>query len=161
MSSDLSLPGEAATVRLGAVAAQALPPQSLPFVVTLAGDLGAGKTTFARALLQALGVTGHIRSPSYALLEPYEAGGWLALHLDLYRLGDAEELEMLGLRDYHQGRSLWLVEWPGRGAGRLPQADAGLHFEAGSPAHRVSLQAHTPAGQQWCATVLRAYELSA
>jgi len=157
MSSGLSLPGEAATGRLGAVAALALSPQPFPFVVTLSGDLGAGKTTFARALLQALGVTGHIRSPSYALLEPYEAGGWLALHLDLYRLGDAEELEMLGLRDYHQGRSLWLVEWPERGAGRLPRADAGLHFEADSPAHRVSLLGHTPAGRQWCADILHAY----
>ena len=160
MSSGLSLPGEAATAHLGALAAQALPLQPLPFVVTLSGDLGAGKTTFARALLQSLGVTGHIRSPSYALLEPYEAGGWLALHLDLYRLGEAGELEMLGLRDYHQGRSLWLVEWPERGAGRLPQADAELHFEADSPAHHVSLRAHTPAGQLCCAAILRAYDRS-
>ncbi len=160
MSSHLSLPGEAATAHLGAIAAQALPPQSLPFVVTLSGDLGAGKTTFARALLQSLGVTGHIRSPSYALLEPYEAGGWLALHLDLYRLGHADELEMLGLRDYHQGRSLWLVEWPERGAGSLPQADASLHFEADTPAHRVRLLGHTSAGLQWCAAMLRAYDRS-
>ena len=145
------LPHEDDTVALGARAAAALPAADAPFVVALAGDLGAGKTCFARALLQALGVTGPVRSPSYALMETYHAGGWQVLHLDLYRLAVADELEMLGLRDYHQGRSLWLVEWPERGAGHLPAPDATLRFAAGPHGHQVSLQAGSPAGAAWIA----------
>lgn len=147
----LTLDDEAATTALGARAAAALPEAQAPFVVELRGDLGAGKTSFARALLQALGVTGRVRSPSYALLESYSAGGWQALHLDLYRLGSPEELEMLGLRDYHQGRTLWLVEWPEKGRGRLPAPDAVLSFESGVPCHRVTLQAGSAAGADWLA----------
>ena len=147
----LALPHEQDTVALGARAAAALPTADLPFVVALSGDLGAGKTCFARALLQALGVTGPVRSPSYALMETYHAGGWQVLHLDLYRLASADELEMLGLRDYHHGRSLWLVEWPERGAGYLPPPDATLRFAAGPSGHQVSLQAGSPAGTAWVA----------
>ena len=154
MSADalrLTLADEATTTALGARAAAALPAAKAPFVVELRGDLGAGKTSFARALLQALGVTGRVRSPSYALLECYWAGGWQALHLDLYRLGSAEDLEMLGLRDYHQGRTLWLVEWPEKGQGRLPVPDAVLRFESGVACHQVTLEAGSAAGAQWLA----------
>lgn len=158
MSGSLLLSGEQATVQLGVCAARCLPQQVEPFVVELAGDLGAGKTSFARALLQALGVRGTIRSPSYALLELYEAGGWQVLHLDLYRLGLPDELQMLGLRDYHQGRTLWLIEWPERGDGALPRADARLHFTADSPAHRADLQGLTMAGKLWCAALRQGYE---
>ena len=153
MSASLPLSGEVATARLGACAARSLPSQAEPFVVQLAGDLGAGKTSFARALLQSLGVSGSIRSPSYALLELYQAGGWQVLHLDLYRLGHPDELQMLGLRDYHEGRTLWLVEWPERGVGALPRADAQLHFTADSPAHRVDLLGLTDAGRLWCSAL--------
>jgi len=150
----LTLPDEAATCALGVRAAAALPAIELPFVVELRGELGAGKTTFARALLHALGVTGRVRSPSYALLECYSAGAWQALHLDLYRLSSADELEMLGLRDYHQGRSLWLVEWPEKGLGYLPAADAALHFEVGATGHRASLTARSSAGAEWIANLM-------
>lgn len=150
----LKLPDEAATCALGVRAAVALPAADQPFVVELRGELGAGKTTFARALLHALGVTGRVRSPSYALLECYTAGAWQALHLDLYRLSSADELEMLGLRDYHQGRTLWLVEWPEKGRGYLPAADAVLHFEVGADGHRVGLAAGSPAGSQWIGNLM-------
>ena len=100
---------------------QALPRTRPPFaVVHLQGDLGAGKSTLARALLRALGVSGAIRSPTYTLIERYPVEGGEAWHLDLYRIGDAGELEFLGLDD--AAAVLWLVEWPERGGASLPPA---------------------------------------
>lgn len=106
-------------------------------VVTLSGDLGAGKSTFARGVLRSLGVKGHIKSPSYTLLELYELPSVTVVHLDLYRLQDPDELENLGLSDYHRPGFLWLVEWPEKGAGRLPPADLGFVFTITDTGHRV------------------------
>ena len=92
-------------------------------VVYLTGDLGAGKTTLARGFLRAIGVVGTVRSPTYTLLETYEAAGVTVVHLDLYRLQDASELEALGLRDLALPNHVWLVEWPERGEGGLPPPD--------------------------------------
>jgi len=96
-------------------------------VVFLSGELGAGKSTFARGVLRELGAQGPIKSPSYTLLETYALPEVNAVHLDLYRLIDPAELERLGLADYHRPGFLWLIEWPERGAGRLPAPD--LHFQ--------------------------------
>lgn len=117
----VNLADEPATERLGAALAKALSPEGA--VIYLQGELGAGKTTLARALLQALGHDGRIRSPTYTLVEPYAIGGRQVFHLDLYRLAGAEELEYLGLRDLDPERDLILVEWPERGQGGLPPAD--------------------------------------
>ncbi len=95
----------------------------------LRGDLGAGKTTFARALLQALGVDARIKSPTYSLIESYRVGGLDIHHLDLYRIADPGELEWLGLAELSDGVSLVLVEWPERGAGSLPSADLQLRLD--------------------------------
>jgi len=113
----IHLPDEAATQALAARMALTRPPRA---VLWLEGELGAGKSTFARAFLRALGVTGAIRSPTYTLVEryPLPAGGD-ALHLDLYRIGNAGELEFLGIGDADD-TTLWLVEWPERGVGALP-----------------------------------------
>lgn len=92
-------------------------------IIYLEGPLGAGKTTFARGLLRALGVTGAIRSPTYTLLEPYELDARTIVHLDLYRLNDARELEPIGLRDYAPDACWWLIEWPERAAALLPSPD--------------------------------------
>ena len=106
-------------------------------VVELSGELGAGKSTFARGVLRALGARGPIKSPSYTLVEVYELPGIVVVHLDLYRLNDPNELENLGLADYHEPGFLWLVEWPERGAGRLPAADLRFEFSIGEGGHRI------------------------
>lgn len=100
-----------------------------PRLITLHGDLGAGKTTFVRGLLRGLGHGGAVRSPTFTLVEPYRlrpAGGPGEVevrHFDLYRLADPEEFEYLGERDGYRAGVLWLVEWPERGGGALPTAD--------------------------------------
>jgi tRNA threonylcarbamoyladenosine biosynthesis protein TsaE len=110
-------------------------------VVYLRGDLGAGKTTLARGWLRALGATGAIRSPTYTLVEPYELRGRNTLHLDLYRLQDPAELEQLGLLDTPPDHSLWLVEWPERGGGRLPPAGLDLALHAAGEGRELALTA--------------------
>jgi tRNA threonylcarbamoyladenosine biosynthesis protein TsaE len=97
-------------------------------IIYLEGDLGAGKTTFARALLTSLGVGERVKSPTYSLIESYRAGVLDAHHLDLYRIADAGELEWLGLADLWTPQALVLIEWPERGTGSLPPADLVVHF---------------------------------
>ncbi len=92
-------------------------------VVFLRGDLGAGKTTFSRGVLSALGYSGAVCSPTYTLVERYELAGLSVSHLDCYRLQEGLELEMLGLDDDLVGNHLWLVEWPERMACALPPPD--------------------------------------
>lgn len=115
-------------------------------VLYLRGDLGAGKTTFARALLRALGVTGTIRSPTYTLMEPYELPDRRLLHLDLYRLETAE-LDQLGLDDYPPTETLWLVEWPERAAGLLPKPQLDLRLQPQGEGRRLTAAA--AAGWEW------------
>jgi tRNA threonylcarbamoyladenosine biosynthesis protein TsaE len=106
-------------------------------VITLSGDLGAGKSTFARGALRALGATGTLKSPSYTLMELYDLPPVNVVHLDLYRLRDPGELENLGLADFHRPGYLWLIEWPERAGGRLPAADLGFVFSFANDGHRI------------------------
>ncbi len=98
--------------------------------IALHGDLGAGKTTFVRHLLRALGIAGRIKSPTYAVVEPHEAPDGLAIfHFDFYRFSDPREWEDAGFRDIFAGPGLKLAEWPDNAAGRLPPADLTLTIE--------------------------------
>lgn len=134
-----------ATDALGAALASTRPERG---VVYLHGDLGAGKSTLARAFLRALGVTGAIRSPTYTLVERYPlASGGEAWHLDLYRISDAAELDYLGLDS--DDTVLWLVEWPERGGRHLPAADVRVDLEVVGHARRAGLTALSEVGRAW------------
>ena len=118
-------------------------------VLYLEGELGAGKTTFARGLLRAFGVSGAVRSPTYTLLELYPVGELTLLHVDLYRLRGAEELEPLGLREWARPKCLWLIEWPERGRGGLPPPDLALKFAVGTSGHDIDVTPQTALGKSW------------
>lgn len=118
--------------------------------ISLQGDLGAGKTTFVRHLLRALGITGRIKSPTYAVVEPHEAPDGLAIfHFDFYRFSDPREWEDAGFRDIFAGAGVKLAEWPENAAGRIPLADLAIKIEAMTDDTRtVTLRAHTPRGSR-------------
>lgn len=141
---NFSLPDSDATDALGAAMAHTRPPRA---VVHLQGDLGAGKSTLARALLRALGVQGAIRSPTYTLVERYPISGGEAWHLDLYRIGDSGELDFLGLDE--DSATLWLVEWPERGGSHLPARDLLVRLEVVGDGREACLLASSDIGQAW------------
>lgn len=131
-SSPCALPDLAATEALGARIAADMLAATGGGVIYLRGPLGAGKTSFARGLLRALGVEGAVRSPTFTLMELYPLPQIAVLHLDLYRLAGADELYGLGLDDYPPETWWWLVEWPERAARGLPKPwlDVRLELEA-------------------------------
>jgi tRNA threonylcarbamoyladenosine biosynthesis protein TsaE len=135
--------------QLTAFAVRLAPIVSNGGVIFLRGELGAGKTTFARALLGALGVGERIKSPTYSLIESYVVGVLTAHHLDLYRIADPGELEWLGLSDLAQGQYLLLVEWPERGVDALPAPDVILHLTHAPQGRNLAANAMTNRGESW------------
>jgi tRNA threonylcarbamoyladenosine biosynthesis protein TsaE len=136
----LNLADEQAMESLGGLLAALCP---VAVTIDLDGDLGTGKTTLARGFVKALGHTGLVKSPTYTLVEPYILADRTLYHFDLYRLGDPEELEFLGFRDFDDPRATRLVEWPGRGEGVLPPADVTVYLEHHPAGRSVRLDAST------------------
>jgi tRNA threonylcarbamoyladenosine biosynthesis protein TsaE len=133
-----------ATEAFGAALARCCAPGS---VIYLYGDLGAGKTTLVRGFLHALGHLGAVKSPTYTLVEPYQLTGRQVYHFDLYRLGEPEELEYLGIRDYFDGQSLALIEWPQQGGGVLPLPTLSLYLAYTQTGRKVTLKPGAEGGK--------------
>lgn len=138
-------------VSLGARLGEACEPG---LVVFLQGGLGMGKTTFSRGFIQSLGHRGAVKSPTYTLVEPYKLGELQVFHFDLYRLGDPEELEFMGIRDYFGDLSVCLVEWPERGLGALPPGDIVINMEREGRGRRLVYGAATGQGRRVLARML-------
>lgn len=139
------LANQAATDALGAALAAALPEDFQGWSILLQGDLGAGKSTLARAMLHSLGHTGRVPSPTYTLVEPYSLPRGEIYHIDLYRISGGDELEFLGWSDLHAG--LKLIEWPERVPSLSDEADLAVQLEYDDAGRIVTLDALSPRGQ--------------
>lgn len=144
VTATLDLPDVQATEALGCRLAQGLPDDIRGFMILLEGELGAGKSTLARALLRALGHEGAVPSPTYTLVEPYTLGRRTVYHVDLYRLRDGGELPYLGWADMHDG--LVLVEWPERVPALASRADLTVRLRYRGNGRTAELAAQTPRG---------------
>ena len=144
------LPEESATEELGRQLAKQVGERGQGAVIFLEGELGMGKTTLSRGLIRGLGHEGAVKSPTYTLVEPYEHLVPVTYHFDLYRLGDPEELEYMGIRDYFQSGRICLIEWAERGRGVLPEADLVVRLEKMEAGRQARLIAGTDAGEQLC-----------
>ena len=141
----LTWPDEAATEAFAARLAGAKGVHDA--LIALHGDLGAGKTTLVRHLLRALGVQGRVKSPTYAVVEPYELPGLNIWHFDFYRFGDAREWEDAGFRDIFASPGLKLAEWPDKAASVLPPIDLDIRLTTQQDgSRRAVLVANTPVG---------------
>ncbi len=116
--------------------------------ICLEGQLGAGKTTFARGFLRGFGYTGRVPSPTYTLVEPYDCGAYRVYHLDLYRLQDGAELEYLGISEMTEAGSVLLIEWPSRAQNSLPDKDIEVVLQVIPEGRGLTLQQHSRMGAQ-------------
>jgi len=139
------LPAEADTLALGAALAPHLEPG---LVIYLSGELGAGKTTFARGILRGLGYKGRVKSPSFALVEPYPLSRLYLYHFDFYRFNDPREVDEAGFREYFSPDSVCLVEWPEKAAGVVPAADIRITLKAQGTGRQLEIDADTEAGRR-------------
>lgn len=127
--------------------AQRLAAQLQPsMVIYLQGDLGAGKTTLVRGVLNALGYTGRVKSPTYTLLETYQVAGLDLCHFDLYRMNNETEWESAGFRDEFNERNIFFIEWPDKARSLLPPADVEIVFEILPQGRRVEIFGHFTIG---------------
>ena len=139
------LKDEQATIDFGAKLVADMPTKGLVF---LHGELGAGKTTLVRGLLQAMGHQGSTKSPTYTIVEPYQLRDRKVYHFDLYRIADPEELEYMGFRDYLDENALCLIEWPEKGGDFLPQADLELSLSYEGEQRSIKIEVNNPAWRE-------------
>jgi tRNA threonylcarbamoyladenosine biosynthesis protein TsaE len=159
------LADEAATARLGALLARALQSQRAAiethgFVVGLSGDLGAGKTALVRATLRALGETGPVKSPTFALLEPYVVSSLNFYHFDFYRFVDSEEFAAAGFRELFGPGAVCAIEWPERARGVLPTPDLALTLRVKGEGRDVEAAAYSPTGAACLSEITAAWRVS-
>jgi len=150
---ELFLKDEIETLQFGSLIAQYCPEQQ--FTLHLEGDLGAGKTTLTRGLLRHLGHQGHVKSPTYTLVEHYSlptvsGGERPVFHFDLYRLTDPEELDYLGFDDYLGSHSLCIIEWASQGGSYLPDADLTLTLRYQAHSRVIQLDPASPSAEKLC-----------
>ena len=154
---ELSLPDEAATLRLGeAFAAGAAP----GLVLHLRGELGAGKTTLVRGLLRGLGYRGRVKSPTYTLVEPYVDLRLNLYHFDFYRFKDRSEWLSSGFREHFNPGSLCIVEWPERAGDLLATPDLEIHLQYQDEMRSAQFASHSPAGADWLASARSRWDSS-
>ncbi len=141
----LELDNEQGTQHLGEVIGEHL---TVPLICYLQGELGAGKTRLVRAIIQSIGYSGNIKSPTYTLVEPYQLERFNIYHFDLYRLSDPEELDFLGIRDYFDHQSVAFIEWPEKGKGWLAIADISIILEINGDGRNIRLIGQTNIGKK-------------
>ena len=144
-SVQVELVDEYATLELGAKVAALI---ENPMTIFLTGQLGAGKTTFSRGLLRAMGHHGAVKSPTFTIVEPYSVNDQQIYHFDLYRLEDPEELEYIGIDDYLDGKQVCLVEWPERGLDRFPDCDLSIDLSNDKQGRIAKLLASSSIGER-------------
>jgi tRNA threonylcarbamoyladenosine biosynthesis protein TsaE len=147
----LDLPDAKATIRLGTALADSLPRNAAGWTVLLDGELGAGKSTLARAFLHGRGHRGPVPSPTYTLVEPYELPGLDVFHIDLYRIASEDELRYLGFNELETG--LRLVEWPARAPGLASIADLEVRLDYAGSGREATLVALSERAEHWLGEV--------
>ena len=152
----LDLPDADATISLGTALADSLPRNAAGWTVLLDGELGAGKSTLARAFLHGRGHRGSVPSPTYTLVEPYELPGLDIFHIDLYRIASEDELRYLGFNELENG--LRLVEWPSRAPGLASVADLDIRLDYVGNGRRATLNALSERAEHWLGDVASALQ---
>lgn len=143
---NLTLPNEANTIKFGKVLALKL---TAPLILSFSGEIGVGKTTLIRALIQSLGITTSVKSPTFSLLESYECSNFKIHHFDLYRIAHSEELEFIGFRDYFKLNSICCIEWPEKAKDSLAIVDLNFSLSMIKPKGRLlSIKAATETGKK-------------